>query len=63
MVILANQPMRAAVQAMEQTLATMREHGTAASVDPSIAAVNHVFDLVGTREAIEAEDRVAVEAR
>ena len=63
MVILANQPMRAAVQAMEQTLATMREQGTAASVDPSIAAVNHVFDLVGTREAIEAEDRVAVEAR
>lgn len=63
MVILANHPMRAAVQAMEETLATMREHGTAASVDPSIAAVNHVFDLVGTREAIEAEDRVAVEAR
>ncbi len=63
MVILANQPMRAAVQAMEETLTTMKEHGNAASVDPSIAAVNHVFDLVGTREAIEAEDMVAVEAQ
>ncbi|MGH8907533.1 MAG: isocitrate lyase/phosphoenolpyruvate mutase family protein [Egibacteraceae bacterium] len=63
MVILANQAMRAAVQAMEKALRTMREHGNAASVDPSIASVDHIFDLVGTREAIEAEDHAAVLAR
>jgi phosphoenolpyruvate phosphomutase len=58
MVILANQPMRAAVQAMEQTLETMAAHGTAASVDPSIASVDHIFELVDTRATIELEDEV-----
>lgn len=56
MVILANQPMRASVKAMEDTLATMAQHRNAASVDPTIAPVNYVFDLVGTRETIERED-------
>ena len=58
MVILANQPMRAAIRAMEETLATMATHRNAASVDGSIAPVNYVFDLVGTRETIEAADQL-----
>lgn len=57
-IILANQPMRAAVQAMEETLKTMAEHGTAASVDPTISPVDHIFDLVDTRAVIAAEDEV-----
>jgi phosphoenolpyruvate phosphomutase len=58
LVILANHPMRASVQAMEETLpgATPAGAGRAGDVDGSIAAVDHVFDLVGTREAIEAEE-------
>lgn len=59
MVILANQPMRAAIQAIEETLATLARERTAASVDGSIASVNHVFDLVGTSEAISLEDEIA----
>jgi phosphoenolpyruvate phosphomutase len=57
-IILANQPMRAAVRAMEETLATMAQHGTAASVDPTIAPVDHIFDLVDTRAVIAMEDEV-----
>ena len=57
-VILANQPMRAAVRAMEETLRTMAEHGTAASVDPTISPVDHVFELVDTRAVIAMEDEV-----
>lgn len=56
MVILANQPMRASVQAMEETLRLLREEGKPAAADPHIAAVNHIFDLVHTTETIEAED-------
>ena len=56
MVILANHPMRASVQAMEETLATLSADGRAADVDPHIAAVDHIFELVHTRETIEAED-------
>lgn len=55
LVILANQPMRAAVKAMEDTLALLAEHRVASAVDPHIASVGHVFDLVGTRETIERE--------
>lgn len=58
MVILANQPMRAAVKAMEDTLRTMKEKGNAASVDPHIAPVNHVFELVKTKEVIALEDGI-----
>jgi phosphoenolpyruvate phosphomutase len=56
MVILANHPMRAAVQAMEQVLDTLRTERKAAAVDPSIAPVDHVFELVGTKEAIALEE-------
>ena len=58
-VILANQLMRASVQAMEDTLQTMSESGTASSVDDGIATVDHVFGLVGTQEAIELEDQLS----
>lgn len=57
MIILANQPMRASVKAMEDTLRTMKEQRNAASVDPSIAAVNHIFELVKTKEMIELEEK------
>ncbi len=56
MVIFANQPMRASVQAMEDTLALLRAEGKPAAVDPHIAPVNHIFELVRTKETIEAED-------
>ena len=56
MVILANQPMRASVLAMEETLAMLREAGKPAAADPHIAAVDHIFELVHTRETIEAEE-------
>lgn len=56
MVILANQLMRASVGAMEETLRTLRAEGKPAAVDPHIAEVNHIFELVHTREAIEAEE-------
>jgi phosphoenolpyruvate phosphomutase len=56
MVILANHPMRAAVHAMEQTLETLQKERKAAAVDPHIAAVDHIFELVGTKEAIALEE-------
>ena len=58
-VILANQLMRAAVQAMEDTLRTMAKTGTPSSVDGDIASVDHIFGLVDTKEAIEFEDQLA----
>lgn len=63
MVILANQPMRAAVKAMEETLSIMAEQRNAASVDPIIASVDHIFDLVGTEAVIELEDGIVPAAR
>ncbi|MFL5395481.1 MAG: isocitrate lyase/phosphoenolpyruvate mutase family protein [Myxococcales bacterium] len=59
MVILANQPMRAAVRAIEETLETLRSAGKAAAVDPHIAPVNHLFDLVETSQTIALEESVA----
>jgi phosphoenolpyruvate phosphomutase len=58
LVILANQPMRAAVQAIESTLETLARERRASAVDPHIASVNHVFELVGTSEAIAREDEI-----
>lgn len=55
-VILANQLMRAAVKAMEDTLATLAEAGKAAAVDPHIAPVNHIFDLVDTAATIAIDE-------
>ena len=57
-VILANQLMRASVQAMEETLRTLAETGQAASVDGRIASVDHIFELVGTKEEIAREDEI-----
>jgi phosphoenolpyruvate phosphomutase len=56
MIILANQPMRAAVGAVEATLAKLAVAGRAADVDGEIVPVDHLFDLVGTAEAIALED-------
>ncbi|MDZ7344299.1 MAG: isocitrate lyase/phosphoenolpyruvate mutase family protein, partial [candidate division KSB1 bacterium] len=59
MIILANQPMRAAVKAMEDTLKTLKEKRNAAAVDGMIAPVNHIFELVKTKETIELEEKFA----
>jgi len=56
LVILANQPMRAAVGAIEETLTKLAAAGRAADVEDDIVSVNHLFDLVGTKEAIALED-------
>jgi phosphoenolpyruvate phosphomutase len=56
LVILANHPMRAAVKAMEDVLDTLSTERKAAAVDPHIAPVDHIFDLVGTKEAIALEE-------
>lgn len=56
LVIFANQPMRAAVRAMEETLETLGRERRAAAVDPTIAPVNHIFELVETKRAIELEE-------
>ena len=56
LVILANQPMRAAVGAIEATLTKLAVAGRAADVEDDIVPVNHIFDLVGTKEAIALED-------
>jgi phosphoenolpyruvate phosphomutase len=56
MVIFANQPMRAAVRAMEETLTMLRDARKPAAADPHIAPVNHIFDLVRTKETIAAEE-------
>ena len=55
-VIFANQTMRAAVRAMEDTLDTLAEARHAAAVDPTIAPVDHIFSLVRTKEAIAVEE-------
>lgn len=60
MVIFANQPMRAAVRAMEETLATLAKVRTLEAAEGQIAPLEHVFELVGTRRAIEAEDAAYV---
>ncbi len=56
LIILANQPMRAAVKAVEETMATLQRERRASAVDPHIATVDHLFELVGTAEAIARED-------
>jgi phosphoenolpyruvate phosphomutase len=59
LIILANQPMRAAVKAVEETLETLQRERRASAVDPHIASVDHLFELVGTAEAIAREDAPA----
>jgi phosphoenolpyruvate phosphomutase len=58
LIILANQPMRAAVKAVEETMETLARERRASAVDPHIASVDHLFELVGTKEAIALEDSV-----
>lgn len=55
LVIFANQPMRASVAAMEETMDILRDKRYAAAVDDRIASVDHVFNLVRTKETIAAE--------
>jgi phosphoenolpyruvate phosphomutase len=56
LVIFANHTMRACVQAMEETLETLGRERRASAVDDEIASVNHIFELVGTAEAIQLEE-------
>jgi phosphoenolpyruvate phosphomutase len=37
-------------------LDTLGRERRASTVDPEIAPVNHIFELVGTKDAIELED-------
>jgi phosphoenolpyruvate phosphomutase len=59
LVILANQPMRAAVGAIEDTLEKLAVAGRASDVDDGIVPVNHIFELVDTAAAIALEDEVS----
>ncbi len=56
MVIFANQALRASVRAMEHVLDALLDQRRAAAADPFIDPVDHVFELVGTKEAIELDD-------
>ena len=49
-VIFANHPVRAAITAMKETLAMLRRDGTASLLDPHIASLQEVYDLVGVTE-------------
>jgi phosphoenolpyruvate phosphomutase len=55
MVIFANHPIRAAITAMKETLAMLRREGTASLLDPHIASLDEVYDLVGVTELQAAE--------
>ncbi|HEX9872700.1 MAG TPA: isocitrate lyase/phosphoenolpyruvate mutase family protein, partial [Candidatus Tectomicrobia bacterium] len=54
-VIFANHPVRAAITAMKDTLALLRREGTASLLDPHIASLEEVYDLVGVSELKAAE--------
>jgi phosphoenolpyruvate phosphomutase len=47
LVIFANQALRAAVKAMRQALSVLRQEGRPAAVDPHIAPLTDVYELVG----------------
>jgi phosphoenolpyruvate phosphomutase len=55
MVIFANHPVRAAITAMKDALALLRREGTASLLDPHIASLEEVYDLVGVTELQAAE--------
>ncbi len=55
MVIFANHPIRAAITAMKETLARLRRDGIASLLDPHIASLEEVYDLVGVTELQAAE--------
>jgi phosphoenolpyruvate phosphomutase len=54
-VIFANHPVRAAITAMKETLALLRRTGTASLLDPHIASLDEVYDLVGVSALTAAE--------
>jgi phosphoenolpyruvate phosphomutase len=54
-VIFANHPVRAAITAMKDTLAMLRREGTASLLDPHIASLEEVYELVGVSELQAAE--------
>jgi phosphoenolpyruvate phosphomutase len=56
MIIFANQALRGAVKAMEQVLDALRDGRRAAAANPFVDPVDHIFDLVGTRDAIALDD-------
>jgi phosphoenolpyruvate phosphomutase len=56
MVIFANQALRGSVRAMEQVLDALSGERRVAAADPFIDPVDHIFELVGTRDAIELDD-------
>jgi len=56
MAIFANQPLRAAVVAMRDVLARLRETGIAASVDDRICSLDDIYALVGVPE-LQANER------
>jgi phosphoenolpyruvate phosphomutase len=51
--------MRAAVGAIEKTLAGLATAGRAADVEADIVPVDHIFELVDTKGAIALEDEGA----
>jgi phosphoenolpyruvate phosphomutase len=55
LVIFANHPIRAAITAMKAALAMLRREGTASLLDPHIASLEEVYDLVGVTELQAAE--------
>jgi len=55
MVIFANQVLRGAMRAMQDTLRTLHETGVAAAVDDSIAPLADVYEIVGLSELQENE--------
>jgi phosphoenolpyruvate phosphomutase len=55
-VIFANHPVRAAITAMKQTLAELRRDGVASRLDPHIATLDEVYDLVGVSELKTVEE-------
>lgn len=57
MIIFANQTMRAAVRAMEETLKVLKNEGKSSSVDKKISSIDHIFDLVNMREFFELENK------
>jgi phosphoenolpyruvate phosphomutase len=56
MVIFANQALRASVRAVEDVLKVLGAEQRAAAADSLIAPVDYVFDLVGTKAAIRADE-------
>jgi phosphoenolpyruvate phosphomutase len=65
-VIYANHSLRAAVQAMSDTLAAIREAGSTAPIEAAIGSVRAIFDLTGTGRIAETDawfERTVAEAR